>query len=133
MNQFPIESKVVEKRTLRAGYTYHAHTVIAHANGKVIAELWDNVEKFSPDELMTEEEAVVEQARLDAEKSHLEREFEKVRDVIQGKMDAATALVKEASALAKDCQKDFSSLRAECRPLFRALNDAGWRASSMSC
>lgn len=139
MEKFPIASKVV-KKPLQAGYSYHAGDVIAITpDGKIIVEMWAHCNfkgacnKYDPSELFTEAEAAVEQARLDADQSKLEIQFESVRGQIISKMDQAATLVAESAALAEEFEKTLSDLKPECRPLFNALKDGGWSASSMSC
>ena len=132
--KFTIGTKVVESSDVRAGYNLPVATVIAITpEGQYITELFGQTYKHSASELLTYLEAVDLQEKLDKERLLLEEDFNKVRDQIQSKLDQATTLVQEASAIADSCKKDFSSLRNECRPLFRALHDAGWSASSMSC
>jgi hypothetical protein len=93
----------------------------------------ESVMRYSEEELFTLEEAADELRRLEAIQSKLDQEFEEVRDLILSKMFQATEIVKEAFGIAQMYQRDFSSLSSECRPLGRALMDAGWRASTASC
>lgn len=74
--------------------------------------------------------------------SEIEKDFKKVEEKIRAKMEAAAALIKEASLMALD-EESVNPEEPEgltswnyydaCRPLMQALTEAGWSASSMRC
>jgi hypothetical protein len=137
---FPLETKVAQKSHVEDGRVYDVGTVIATHNGKLIVQWWEDedgdfghVQKHDASELMTEEAATQRRAEMDAERSRLDSEFESYQQELSAKMSQATALVKEAAEIAKAHNKDFADMYSECRPLFRVLNEAGWRASTMQC
>lgn len=132
--KFPIGSSVVEKKLLSAGQHYPTGKVIAIApDGKILVELWERVYKHLPEALLTEKEAAIVQAVLDADQSKLDAEFNQVAHQIREKLEQATVLTQEALDMAKAHKKDLRPLREECKALSGVLRAGGWSASSLSC
>lgn len=82
------------------------------------------IEKLMANRLMGEEEAT----QLC---ESLEEEFDKVEEAVSKKLAKAAALVREANALAEGSGLDLYEMNDG--GLLDAMENAGWRTSSMSC
>jgi hypothetical protein len=156
--KFAIGDKVIHKSSVRAHTNYPVDIVVGFLGDAVLTMGWGDgfgseirhydfyedvkpgdrswrsaVSRYLESELFTPEEVVVELKKLEDTKSRLEAEFEGVRSQVQEKMEAAAALVAEASELVKPTGKDFFNLVNECKDLYRALSKGGWSHSTMTC
>jgi uncharacterized protein YhaN len=156
--KFAIGDKVVEKKHLRPHTNYPVDEVVGFLGDHVLATGWgdgfgnelrkydfsmsgevgsrsfrSSIQRFVESELLTPEEAIEELAKLEAEKSKLESEFEDVRASVKEKLNQAARLVKEAGDLVKPTGKDFYDLVAEGEALYKALTGGGWSHSTMKC
>jgi len=103
--------------------------------GIVIVE-WDsgNINKQSLSSLLTEAEGLERDIKLKAEQEALEAEWVAVSVEIEKKIKEAAELINQASSLAKDKGRSLSyDMYEEIYPLMSALDNAGWRTSSLSC
>jgi hypothetical protein len=87
---------------------------------------WHKPSTHNADDLITEAEA-------DKILAKLEKEFEKWAAPIRKKMEQAAKLLSEAGELASAQGKDLSELHEIVGPLIGAMDDVGWRTSSLSC
>lgn len=96
---------------------------------------WDNgvVQKITIRSLMLESEAVAEETRLAREQEKMEGEYEETRKEIAEKMNAAAMALREAATLAQTAGSELQDFYDEVRPFLRAMDDAGWSTSSLSC
>lgn len=100
-------------------------------NGKVLVR-WDgsyrkpNPGKHNADELITEVAA-------DEILSKLEAEFEAWAGPIREKLEQAGALLKEAGELADKHGRDLTEMWDLTSPLTSAMDEVGWRTSSLTC
>ena len=100
-------------------------------NGKVLVR-WDgsyrkhNPGKHNADELITEVAA-------DEILSKLEAEFEAWAGPIREKLEQAGALLKEADELADKHGRDLTEMWDLTSPLTSAMDEVGWRTSSLTC
>lgn len=103
-------------------------------NHVVIVE-WDhgNLQKVSLRSLITEAEGKAQDTRIKAEQERLESEWQKTEKQVAAKLQEAANAVNQAIELASKSGKELYEMYEEARPLMRALNDAGWNSSSMSC
>lgn len=85
-----------------------------------------NPAKFDANDLMPETEA-------DVILSKLEAEFEAWAGPIREKLEQAGALLKEAGKLAEKQGRDLSEMYDLTDPLTSAMDDIGWRTSSLTC
>lgn len=154
--KFSIGDMVVEKEDIHPHTSYNVFKVVTILNGELLIKHYgcvfdgelsveefeskpggrcyrESFLRFQENELFTLEEADDKIHQLEAAKSKLENEFESVRSQIQEKLNKAADLVSKADALVKPFNKDFSDLKKECTPLYRALKDGGWSHSHMSC
>lgn len=155
--KFNVGDQVVEKAHLRPYYNWLVYKVVSILDGVYLTEFYgdgfgqevepyeneddvpdtrswrSSIQKYQESELLSVEEAKQELLRLEAEKDKLENEFAALKVKIQSRMEQATALVKEAQDIAESVGKNLDDAPVECRPLFRALREAGWTPSSMSC
>lgn len=155
--KFFIGDKVVEKNSLRPRSSYCVEKVVSILDGALLIEHYgtafdgeihqfdddlnapgtrswrEGIRRHQEDDFLTPEEAIQEIHRLDLEQNKLTQEFEAVQSKIEDKLQKAAALVKEAGAIAKTCDKDFYDLKKECMPLYRVLEEGGWSHSHMSC
>lgn len=154
--KFSVGDLVVEKTDIKAHTSYNTQKVVGIFEGALLLEhhgfafdgeihpeeyesevgsrSWrESLRRFQEEELFTPDEAVEELHRLEAAKSKLAEEFDAVRDQLHAKLQQAAALVKEAGELAKAHDKEFYDLRAECMPLYKALESGGWSHSHMRC
>lgn len=90
-------------------------------------------QRYEEDELISLDDGLVEWKRLTESKSQMETEFTAVRSKVEEKMQAAVAIVKEVNALILPLDKDLCDLRKECKPLYEALDEGGWRSSHFRC
>jgi len=116
------------------GYGYDEEIHSDNYSAPIGSRSWrEGYERYQEDELITPEEAVKEIQRLNDVKDILEKEFEGVRSYIQDKLDQAAGFVKQAGEIAKSCDKSLFDLKPEGQELYKALEDAGWSHSHMSC
>lgn len=100
-------------------------------DGKLTCK-WDgswttpNPSKHDASELMAEEEA-------NKILSKLEKEYEAWAGPIRKKIEAAAKLLSEAGELAAEQERDLSEMHEVVGPLISAMDDIGWRTSSLSC
>lgn len=96
---------------------------------------WDNgvIQKITLRSLLLESEADFEETKLKKEQEKLEGEFEETRQKIAVKMNAAATALREAASLAQTSGSDLQDFYDEVRPFMRAMDDAGWSTSSLSC
>ncbi len=99
-------------------------------NGKLLVEQenWrgTEVKEWDPATTLSEAEA-------NEKLSKMEEEYNAVAAQVAEKVAAAAALLNEASSIADKKGFDLQSMYEEVRPLMRALDNAGWSTSSMSC
>ena len=99
-----------------------------------VSVTWDNAwinqthfnKLYSPDELMHEEEC---RAILNA----LEEEFTAVEAKVRVKIAEAATAIEEANKLANTTGRDLHDMHESTRPLYRAMDNAGWSTSSFDC
>jgi hypothetical protein len=99
------------------------------AEGKISCkwdDSWHKPSTHTADELITEAEANKILAKL-------EKEFEVWAGPIRKKMEQAAKLLTEASELAAKQNKDLVEMHELVGPLIGAMDDIGWRTSSLSC
>jgi hypothetical protein len=65
--------------------------------------------------------------------SKLEKEFEAWAGPIREKMEETAKCLKEAGKLAAKQKKDLAEMHELTSPLISAMDDIGWRTSSLSC
>lgn len=98
-------------------------------DGKVSCK-WDDSwvppGNYNADELITE-------AKADKILATLEKEFEKWAGPIRKKIELAAKYLAEAGELANKQNKDLSQMHEIVGPLIGAMDDLGWRTSSLSC
>lgn len=156
--KFAIGDRVVEKKDIRAHTSYNVQKVSAHLDGFLLLEHWghgydgelheedyseynkpgsrgwrESLQRYQEEELFTPEEALAELRKLEEAKSKLDEEFGAVRDLIAANLKQAAELVETAASLAKKCDKDFEDLIQEGGALYKALDNGGWRHSTMRC
>lgn len=85
-----------------------------------------NLGKHDASELINEDEA-------DKILSKLEKEFEEWAGPIREKMEAAATLLEEAAKMASKKKRDLTEMHELTAPLINAMDDIGWRTSSLSC
>ena len=156
--KFSIGDIAVQKTDVRAHTSYNPLKVIGVLNEALLLEhcgtgygeeiheesyeefnypgsrMWrEGILRCQEEELFTPEETVAELRRLEAAEDKLTQEFEAVRDDIQGRMERAADLVKEAADIVKAHNRKFSDLKSECMSLYEALDIGGWSHSHMRC
>lgn len=89
-------------------------------------DTWNKPSVHSADELITE-------AKADKILAKLEQEFEKWAGPIRKKMEQAAKCLNDARELAEKQGKDLSEMHEIVGPLISAMDDCGWRTSSLSC
>lgn len=89
---------------------------------------WWNAEPkaIQPEDVISEEEA-------DKILSKLEKEYEVWAAPIRKKMESAAKLLREAGELADKQDKNLSEMHEIVGPLISAMDQIGWRTSSLSC
>jgi hypothetical protein len=95
----------------------------------VEVETWGGkteIRKWNPETTLLESE-------LEAKLSQLEKDYDVVASQVSEKIAAAAALLNEAAAIADKSGVEIQSMYEEVRPLYRALDNAGWSSSSMRC
>ena len=155
-NLFSVGDKVVEKKNIQPRTSYNILQVVGSLNGALLtnqygcgyqgehhaddfedvpgSRSWRSaIEQYQEEELVSLDEALIEQQKLEANKSKLDEEFEKVKPLIRKRLDEAAALVKEARLLVNPFDRTFYDLKIECTTLYQALDDGGWSHSHMSC
>ena len=137
MNKFNIGDKVVKRNSIEDGDNpLVGEVIMTRPNDKYIVQ-WDEdveyVQKLPAEALLTELEAKVFIAIQRAEQAKLDAEFEAVRAEVHDKLKLATTAVKDAIAFCQQSNKDFHDLGQEIKPLFKALNEGGWRSSTIEC
>jgi hypothetical protein len=137
MNKFNIGDKVVKRNSIEDGDNpLVGEVIMTRPNDECIVQ-WDedveSVQKLPAEALLTELEAKAFIAIQRAEQAKLDAEFEAVRAEVHDRLKLATAAVKDAIALCQQSNKDFHDLGQEIKPLFKALNEGGWRSSTIEC
>jgi hypothetical protein len=105
------------------------------SHGQVVIVEWDhgNIQKMTLRSLITEKEGLAQDARIKAEEERLETEWEKAQSQVGAKLQEAANAVNEAARLAKATGHELQEMYDATRPLMRAISNAGWNSSSMSC
>lgn len=105
-------------------------TVTAVSENGTVSCTWDDSwvvpGTYNADELITEDKA-------DKILAELEKEFERWAGPIRKKMEQAARCLNEARELADKQGKDLSEMHEIVGPLISAMDDCGWRTSSLSC
>jgi hypothetical protein len=78
------------------------------------------------DEVALEKDAKVEYTRL-------EEEFNEISDALAEKMKKAGKIIVEAAKLAKQNGLELREMYDAYRPLYNAMDQAGWNTSSFNC
>lgn len=153
---FAIGDLVADKENLKAWTSFAALRVVGTLDDAVLCEYYgdgydgevskmswvidrsssqwrEGIVRFMPQDLCTMAQAFQMVRDLENAKDNLEKQFEKVRGLLQGKLDQAAALVSEVATIAQDHGKDFFELKRECMPLYQALDGGGWSHSHMQC
>lgn len=73
------------------------------------------------------------EAEANALWSKLESEFKAVENHIKDKLQVAARAIAEASEIASGAKMDLSSMWEATRPLMNAMDEVGWRTSSLNC
>ena len=104
-------------------------------HGLMVIVEWDNglLEKVNLSSLITEAEGIAQDARIREEQDRLEADWAQVESLVTEKLNAAAALINEANALASKAGKELHEMWDSTSHLMDAMDDAGWRTSSMSC
>lgn len=86
----------------------------------------------NPEEVLTE--SLLLEADGDTKYSELEAEWNKAEAAVTLKLKEAASLISEAAALAEEvgCD-DLTQMYEAVRPLYSAMDSAGWNSSSFSC
>ena len=85
----------------------------------------------NPEEVAAED--VVSEAKADKILSKLEKDYEKWAAPIRKKMEAAAKLLKEANELATAQRRELAEMHDITGSLLGAMDEVGWRTSSLSC
>lgn len=104
-------------------------------HGHVAIVEWDSgsLQKVTLRSLLTEAEGVAQDARIKEETERLQRAWEATELQVTQRLAQAAKLIDEATDLAQAAGKDVNDMYEATRPLMRALDNAGWRTSSLSC
>jgi hypothetical protein len=94
---------------------------------------WDHTpyNKPNPQELSVENLILESEGDKIADK--MEAEFQKLNEEVSAKMAEAARLIDEASSLAEDSGRELHMMHEAMSPFLQAMDDAGWRTSSLSC
>ena len=87
---------------------------------------WHKPSTHNADDLISEAEG-------DKILAKLEKDFEKWAGPIRKKIELAAKYLSEAGELANKQNKDLSEMHEIVGPLIGAMDDLGWRTSSLSC
>jgi hypothetical protein len=137
-NKFPTKTRVAVKSTetpFLRGVVVGEASVFDPRVGETIIVEFDNghVSKTAVKALLLEAEASVQERLVDDEKSRLERDYETARANIAVKIREAAAALTQATKLAELAGSELQDFYEEVRPLMRAMDEAGWSSSSLSC
>jgi hypothetical protein len=155
--KFAIGDKVVEKKSIHPhtsfgvmvvaaffedsyllkyyGNSYEGHIdCYDYDNERPGTRFWrESIQRYEEKELLSLDEALEQIKVLQSDKMMLENQFNKAKNEIQDKLNAAAILVEEAGKLVDAFDKTLYDLKTECLPLYNALDKYGWSHSSMSC
>jgi hypothetical protein len=84
------------------------------------------IKRYEANDLMSEAEA---KDALDA----LENDFNKLQDDLKLKLAEAVKIIEEANKIAEDNGESLAEMHEATDPLLNAMDNAGWRTSSLSC
>lgn len=106
----------------------------SQGNNLVIVE-WEggHLTKSQITTLLSEGYGSIENDHMLAHQQRLEEEFAKVEEECAAKLSEAGKLVREAARYAAEHGKDLMEMYDATSELIRAMRDAGWRTSSLSC
>lgn len=104
-------------------------------HGHVVIVEWDHgaLQKVTLRSLITEAEGKDRDAQIKAEEERLEAEWSLAEEQVKAKLQEAANALNEAAALAKKAGHDLLDMYDAAYPLMRAMDNAGWRSSSLSC
>jgi hypothetical protein len=122
-------AEVFEKYNPEEDDTYYGVVEAISSNGQLLVKWdssWHKTGYVSSDDLMPEAEAITKFSVLEAE-------FNLVQDQVIEKMNEAAQAITEASEIAKAQGLELPNLYDAYRPLYRAMDAAGWQTSSFSC
>jgi len=138
MKKFKVADRVVwvyrsslEKWNVYEDDTTRGVVESINSDGKFTVK-WDkswvtpNPSQHNADELITE-------AAADKIRSKLEKEFEVWAGPIRKKIEQAAKCLAEAGELAAKQNKDLTEMYELTGALIGAMDDVGWRTSSLSC
>jgi len=105
------------------------------SHGQVIIVEWDSgtLQKVTLRSLLTETEGIAQDTRIREEQERLETEWARAETLVTEKLNAAATLIREANDLASGAGKELYEMYESTSRLMGALDDAGWRTSSLSC
>ena len=140
MSKFEVGSRVVDKdhsdleiyNEYEDGVTRGVVVALYKQEPDKIRVKWDdswkkpNPEKIEVARLIAEEEA-------DQILSKLEAEYESWAGPIREKLKAAGELLREADKMAQAKKRDLTEMHDLVEELTSAMDDIGWRTSSLSC
>jgi hypothetical protein len=105
------------------------------SHGQVVIVEWDSgsLQKVTLRSLITEAEGVAQDTRIREQQERMEAEWAETETSVTDKLNAAAVLIHEANALASKAGKELYEMYESTGRLMGALDDAGWRTSSLSC
>lgn len=98
----------------------------------LITVKWDNSWR-TPNPSEHTANRLISEAEANEIRSKLEAEYEVWAGPIREKMKLAAKCLAEADELATKQKKDLAEMHELTGPLIKAMDDIGWRTSSLSC
>jgi hypothetical protein len=99
-------------------------------NGLVMVQ-WDS--RWKTSNLPMDPDLLLPEAEVETKVSELNDEFDKVSKKIAVEMNKAAKAIDAASELAATLGISLSDMYEAYRPLYQAMDGAGWNTSSFSC
>jgi len=92
----------------------------------------DYIDEYKPEDGWNAKDFLPEK-ELKKKYSHLEKEFRTMEKAVKAKVKKAAVIIREANKMTKEHGKTLSELWDVRRPLYDAMDNAGWHTSSFDC